>query len=613
MSTIPPMQAVPTFTEMPMTGDPAKIFDNFDRRIHKLEQLLSGSFDSRVSWIEDGNLPDEIIVDGVPISMVPPEDVTGVTATPDTFFENIFCDVEWDEALTGPDAVSFDVDLAEKTAGPTYTILNVFSTAATNIRINNLEPNKDYGVRVVPVNNIGVRAAPPAWVDFTTGADSTIPPAPSGIVIGSGATTVVVKFDGLTEVQAPDVAWGHGNYEIEIDTVNTFDSPFFRSTVSSATVVAFNDITPVLDPNPPFLPDPSVQLPWYARVRAIDSSGNASAWSAVAGPSGPLGGVDGSMLLSNLNAAYIQFGTMSGDRITVNTLDAGRIKTSSITAADITLAGGSFRAGSPPTTGVLINSQGVRLYQGGSAVVILDAVTGNATFSGAITASTIGGSSITGGTITGGAITGGTITGTTITGGVLQTSATGQRVVITGSTHLVEFFSGDVDESHSGKIAADVATPEGESTPYAYLEISSPRALNGDKSTISLWGAYGGTIPSQVVINTDSMFIVDTDSTTSALYVKSGELELGRDNGTLQAVITGPGTVFWTDAFSVLTDGGVTRMQIPAASHPVIYTDLEIQGNDIGTFASGLFMYSADGTRWLLRIDNTGAWTSTPF
>jgi hypothetical protein len=449
------MQSVPTATPIPLRTDDAAILDNFDRRLHRLEQQVSGSLSGRVSYVEEGNFPDGIIIGGDPIGMIPPNAVTGVTATPGTFFENIFCDVEWDEAATGPDAVSFDVDLAEKLAGPTYSILNVFNTAGTNIRLNNLKPNKNYGVRVLPVNNLGVRGATPAWVDFTTGADNTIPPAPTGLGLARGATTVVVRFDGLTEAQAPDVAWGHGNYEIQIDTVNTFNSGNLRSMISSATVVAFSDIIGEL---------PS----WYARVRAIDSSGNASAWSAIFGPSGPMGGTVDSMIVAGLDAAKITFGTMSGDRITVNTLDAGRIKTSSLTAAEITLNGGAFKAGNPPTTGVLINSQGLRVYQGGSATVILDSVTGNATFSGTIvTANMVGGS----------------ITGGTITGAVIQTSASGQRIIMNSITDSLQFFSGSGTETFHGEIYTDV-----DPTVGPYMIVRGPKQASGNDSQLMLWG-----------------------------------------------------------------------------------------------------------------------------
>lgn len=464
-------QGIPTMQAPPLPVDEAKILDNLDLRVSKLEQLVTGSMQGRLTYVEDGNFPDGVIIDGDPIDLTPPEDVENVTATPGSFFENIFVDVEWDESASGPDAVSFDVDIAERTTGPVYTILNVFNTGGTNIRINNLKPNFDYGVRVVPVNALGVRAAPPAWVDFTTGADATVPPAPGGVSVHRGATTVIVKFTGLTEAEAPDVAWGHGTYEVEIDTLNTFNGANYQKQITTATIVAFNDII--------------LELPnWYARVRAIDSSGNASAWSATAGPLAEAGGVVDQMVVADLSAAKIQFGTMSGDRIAVNTLDAGRIKTSSLTSADITLAGGSFRAGSPPTDGLLINSQGLRLYNGGVATVILDAATGNATFNGSITS---------GSTIAGSAISGGTITGTSIIGSSIKTAISGERIELGslyyGSTTLA--FYGPSDSAPTAEIGAGggiMFLAAGTTTFWIIDDGVSPALLYVDTAEISMEG-----------------------------------------------------------------------------------------------------------------------------
>ncbi len=274
----------------------------------------------------------------------------------------------------------------------------------------------------------------------TTGLDSTIPPAPTGVVFGRGATTVIVKFNKLNDIPgdplyAPDVANGHGVYEIQVDTANTFATGNFRSMTSTATVVAFNDVITA---------SPS----WYVRVRAIDSSGNPSAWSAVTGPTSPAGGVNDSMIVADLSAAKIQFGVMDGDRIDVNTLKAETLETSTLTSADITLNGGSFRAApgafNPGVSGVglLMNSQGIRLYNGATATIVLDAATGNGFFNGNITSTaTITGGTIASGTFSSGSITGTTITGTTITGGILQTAASpNKRVEIAAATNQIRFY-----------------------------------------------------------------------------------------------------------------------------------------------------------------------------
>lgn len=372
--------------------------DGVDRRLFDVEQIVTSP---ALMGSESSSDPefDSVTIGSVVLSTTPPEPVTGVTVTPGTFFDNIFADVEWVESPTGPVAVTFDVELAEKD-GAVYTLLSVLSTAGTGGRFGNLQPSRNYGVRVIPVNALGIRGATPAWTDFTTGIDSTVPPAPTGVVLARGATTVVVKYTPLTAVEAADVANGHGLYEIEIDTNVAFNTVNLHQMRSGDQVVAFNDIL--------------AEGSWVARVRAIDSSGNVGPWSTTSSPL-TAGGVNDSMLIADISAAKITAGFLSASRIQAGTLSADKLMTSSLTAADITLAGGSFKAGSPPTTGILFNSQGIRGYASGSTTFILDAATGAASFVG---------------NISGSSITGGTISGSTITGGTFQTAVSGQRIVI---------------------------------------------------------------------------------------------------------------------------------------------------------------------------------------
>lgn len=413
--------------------------DSIDHRLHDVEQIVT-SPDVMGSTPPDPTPEFETITIGdILLEADPPEPVTGVVVTPGTFFDNIFADVEWVESPTGPVAVTFDVELAERD-GAVYTLLNVLSTAGTGGRFNNLQPNRNYGVRIIPVNALGVRGATPAWTDFTTGIDSTVPPAPTGVVLARGATTVVVKYTPLTAAEAADVANGHGLYEIEIDTNVAFNTANLRSMRSGDQVVAFNDVL--------------TEGSWVARVRAIDSSGNVGPWSATSS-SLTAGGVNDSMLIADISAAKITAGFLSASRIQAGTLSADKLMTSSLTAAEITLDGGSFKAGNPPTTGILFNSQGIRGYSGGSLTFVLDAATGAATFvgnisgssitGGSISGTTISGATITGNTISGGTINGTTITGTNITGGTVTgatigTATSGQRVVLT-TGGVIQFFN----------------------------------------------------------------------------------------------------------------------------------------------------------------------------
>lgn len=376
--------------------------DDWGRRLYALEQYVYGSSQNEFSEIiiDDGTNPPIVI------TPQPPVTPTGLTATPGSFYDVIYADIAWTAATTGEPANLFEIEVAKKVSG-VYQTAMIEQTAGTNFRIQPLEPNTVYGVRVTPYSILGIPGTATAWLDFNSGIDTTIPVAPSGVVIARGATSVVVKFNPSTSI---DVIGGQGYYTIEIDTALTFATTNKRSVNTTGTIFAFSDITS--------------EGTWYARVAAVDSSGNQSAW--VTSTAYTAGAIIDNMIVAGLDAAKITFGTMSGDRITTNTLDAASIKTSSITSANITLAGGAFKAGNPPTTGLLINSQGIKLYNGGVLQVSLDS-SGSASFTGSISASQVSGTTITGGTIT---------------GAVFQTATSGARLVIDQSnTQRIKFYN----------------------------------------------------------------------------------------------------------------------------------------------------------------------------
>jgi hypothetical protein len=395
--------------------DLSKIIDAIDKRLYELELSVT----SPAVMASGGSFPGGITIgDGtgseVVIDFNPPEQPDSLSVDVGAVYDNIYADVEWEPSVTGPLTQSYVVTWHLGDSGAGSFVGNAV-VAGTSYRIENLEPNTDYSVRVTPTSNIGVIGTATPWLDFTTATDTTIPPAPTGVVIGRGATTVVVKYTPLTAIQARDVANGAGIYEIEIDTTNTFGSGNLRSMRSSDQIVSFSDVL--------------VETAWYARVRAIDSSGNASLWSAVVGPS-TAGGVIDAMIVSGLDAAKITFGQMSGSRIVVNTLSADRLAAGTITSAAIILGtngylwSGTGLGGATPT-GTLVSEDGVILFKNGAISAWLNASTGNASFSGAISAATITGSTISGTTISGTNISGGTIIGSNI-----QTASSGERITL---------------------------------------------------------------------------------------------------------------------------------------------------------------------------------------
>ena len=370
-------------------SDWGDMLNDLFRRVAGLEQSITNPavvHQNKFETITIGSGGDAITI------VAPQAPPTALVPVVGAFYDVIYLDLSWTAPADGA-AVEYEVEVAKK-VGSSYELKQTRRTISTSVRVSNLEPETTYGVRVHAINRIGRYSTPlPAigYTDITTGKDSTTPPQIANVTLVRGATSAVVKFDPST---APDVANAHGLYMVQLSTSNTFTT-VDRQVTTTAWVVAFNDLI--------------VENTYYARVAAIDASGNQGPWSDVT--SGVLaGGVNDSMVIADLSAAKIQFGEMHGDRIAANTLDADRIRTSSITAADITLAGGQFMAGSPPATGMVINSQGLRLYAGGSVTVALDAATGTGTFSG-------------------------TISGSTITGSLFQTAASGRRIVVSTGTY----------------------------------------------------------------------------------------------------------------------------------------------------------------------------------
>ncbi len=204
-----------------------------------------------------------------------------------TFFDDVFIDASWNLPADGS-AVAYDIDLAKKNADGTYQLDQSFRSGSNSIRISALQGNVTYGVRVTGVNRIGISSASlPAvgWTDIISAIDASVPPVVTDVILSRGATSAVVKFTPLTLAQAPDVANGKGLYEVELHSNSAFTN-LLRSKYTNDQITAFTDLT-----GEQFV---------YARVRAIDATGNAGPWaSSAAGTT--VGGVVDSMIVAGLD------------------------------------------------------------------------------------------------------------------------------------------------------------------------------------------------------------------------------------------------------------------------------------------------------------------------
>lgn len=359
-------------------SDPLAILDELDRRITHLERFITAPSSANATVIVKDPNSGNIITISQAVS--PPSDVVVV---PGAAQNSIWGDVYW-QAPGDQTAVVYEVSWAQDNGDGTYSLAQFSRTSATSFRIYGLLPNQKYVVTVSSVNILNQYARFPIssseYVKFTTTVDAVAPPAVSNVSLAVGATAVIVQFTPLTAQQAADVANGAGFYQVDLSTDPAFGT-IYRTMRSPAYIVAFNDIV--------------TSQTLYARVAAIDSSGNQGPW-AMSTSSITGGGVIDSMLVADFSAAHFGFGTMKGARIEANTLKADRITTSKLITANLTLAGGSLTAGNPPTTGLIINSQGLRLYSGGVIQMALDAGSGVANFYGALNGNTITGATIIG-------------------------------------------------------------------------------------------------------------------------------------------------------------------------------------------------------------------------
>lgn len=350
--------------------DLKKILENFDRRLHTVEQVATSPAVMGTPDTEIGD--DGFVIGTVPFNIEPPDVVTDVFIEVGTYFDAIFADVEWILPETSEYAVTYELILFDESNPALPEVVTIIQTPGTNYRFDNLKPDWDYSVQIIAISRTGIRGDATARVPFSTGKDLSVPPAVSNVQLARGATSVVVKFDPLTVNQAPDVANAKGVYRVELST-NAFFTNVISALLTTSTIIAFPDII--------------AEGTYHARVAAIDSSGNQGPW-AVSTPY-VAGGIVDSMIVAGLSAAKITVGTMDGDRIAVNTLSAQTLESSSITSQTITLSSsGILRAGNT-SYGVYFTAQGIRAYKNGVQTFVLDVATGDATFKGLVDAANI--------------------------------------------------------------------------------------------------------------------------------------------------------------------------------------------------------------------------------
>jgi hypothetical protein len=410
--------------------------------------------------------------------------------------------------------------------------------------IENLKPNKEYIVTVRAKNNdINVLSGYTDSIRFRTPTDSTIPEAPTGLVLAASFLNVLFKY---TDSVDEDTA----KYEYElykddqIEVVGGLNSIISGEIPHRTGFVQTNVFLVSVDDNSTTTSTSSVTNPvkYYGRVRSIDSAGNIGGWtSIVASGDTPL--ID-EEFIGSLTAAKITAGTIGAHEIiltqpgTATTITSpdnkailrssdyngsynnitdiwtsgtagwiisgdGRAEFNNITARGA-IDGGTIDIGGSDTTSFHVDSSGnmwlgaansgtapFKVTSGGALTATGVNVTGqinasSGTFSGSITAS--------------GTISGGTISGATITGGTVQTAASGQRIVLSGTTF-------NLYAAGSGDTSTIVFNPAA-TTNYGLMTSTGGIKISAQGATLSIGYANTDLGPTGVKLEEGAYFQV---------------------------------------------------------------------------------------------------------
>lgn len=231
--------------------------------------------------------------------------VTGYNDQTDRSGQSGYVLMSW-AAATATDVEAYYVRYGTSTLD-TY----VFYGAGVNSgRIDNLRAGQTYYFQIASTDGSNQSAyIPETPVSATIPADQTAPGAPSGLAVVAGFNNIIAYWNRNSE---GDVDLGRGTYQFQIDDNNDFSSLIQDRTITG-TVASFTGLT--------------TGTTYYVRVRAIDSSGNASPWSAT-GSATP-GKINAELAITSgtIVGDLVAANTIVGDKLIANTIDADRLKT----------------------------------------------------------------------------------------------------------------------------------------------------------------------------------------------------------------------------------------------------------------------------------------------
>lgn len=241
-----------------------KVLDWLDKRLYRVEQMISNPS----SVVSPGGSPrfEQVYIgpsgQTVIINAVVPGAPTNLAISTGTFYNVIFLDITWNAPTSNTtEVVDYEVEIAKKIGG-VYQLARIERVVATNFRFEPVEPDTTYGVRVYALNRSSQRGAATAWVDITTGRDATIPAQVTGLEVTPGQRSLTLTWNEVNDV---DVKNGNGLYQVQIASDSGFTT-VLRTKFAGGEITAFTDL--------------AAATMYWARVRAVDSSGNAGPYTA---------------------------------------------------------------------------------------------------------------------------------------------------------------------------------------------------------------------------------------------------------------------------------------------------------------------------------------------
>ena len=237
------------------------------------------------------------------------------------------------------------------------TVFAMANAKGTSVKIPNLIPGQSYDIIVYAMTVTGTPSAASATLTVTTAADTTAPAVPTNVAISLGLRGGIISWTAVTAVTDADLQ----GYEVQVAqsganfNIVNLGGPILTNTYQYA-----------------FPSGTAVGTPLSAQVRAVDWSGNKSAWSAT----------------STIKPS---------DGVFFDELQVGNL------IATGTVTTGKLQAGTPGAAQWIIDSDSVRCNDGtgtdygkGVGVTTRLGADGNAFFSGTVAASIVQGSYVQG-------------------------------------------------------------------------------------------------------------------------------------------------------------------------------------------------------------------------